>query len=568
MDIKLVLLVGFVISLVLSLIVNPLFIVVSLGIIILLSYIKQDMSRLKENYTNYNFTLEKPEAGPVLTSCGARNASTGAYTPWCNDYEQLQSNETFFSKNQFLAGPGAHPRTRVAPLIVPPAVDSFWKKNEFTKYPRMMNRPSQQDLYLSGYMSCIPTNPVKECYGEERRDDPSEYKQFNGGELAHMYAEETAKQYISRKNMREIALGNVGNENVNNAFVENVQEGAYKDPFRAPCQLPNTNINFSNPDMKNPCTWNCAQPLQNNTIPAQYNKYKPISKITSCVQGSCGMPSENEKVVENFEYPITESMSTRMNGPYNQTGRVAEPPQYPYYDTYVRETRDVGDDFVNKECAYNPAAINNSLPVNKCTGEAQQQPGYTNYNKNEGTQIIQPGLYYRSEVLDPINSNIGISFTQQFQPQTAKMENNGDVIYTDHDATQFAGVNIIDNSPTGEELHNIYDPRLTGYGPNDRMYIDKMTGQPRFFYDDIDAVKKPSYIVRSNVDHLGAFDQTGAMKHGELNFDYRGIANTQFAESTLDMRTDIATRLAQMNYTRTAQRRDMPLSNTGRMRGR
>ena len=42
---------------------------------------------------------------------------------------------------------------------------------------------------------------------------------------------------------------------------------------------------------------------------------------------------------------------------------------------------------------------------------------------------------------------------------------------------------------------NIYDPRF-GYGTGYRSYIDETTGQPRFYYDDIDAITKPNYIVK------------------------------------------------------------------------
>ena len=49
---------------------------------------------------------------------------------------------------------------------------------------------------------------------------------------------------------------------------------------------------------------------------------------------------------------------------------------------------------------------------------------------------------------------------------------------------------------------NVYDPRLSGYGSSNRSYVDDVLGQPRFAYDDVNAIRMPNYIVRSHVDML------------------------------------------------------------------
>jgi hypothetical protein len=88
-----------------------------------------------------------------------------------------------------------------------------------------------------------------------------------------------------------------------------------------------------------------------------------------------------------------------------------------------------------------------------------------------GPQFVSSNelVYYTKN--QPINSNIGISETPGF-PRTK----------------------IVD-------IDDIYDPRQTGYGSNDRYYVDEMTGQPRFYYDDIESIQRPQ-IQRSNVDFL------------------------------------------------------------------
>ena len=62
---------------------------------------------------------------------------------------------------------------------------------------------------------------------------------------------------------------------------------------------------------------------------------------------------------------------------------------------------------------------------------------------------------------------------------------------------------------------NVYDPRLTGYGTSYRSYTDDNLGQTRFYYDDIDAVRMPNYIVKSNIDREPFADHYGTIPDGD-----------------------------------------------------
>ena len=517
------------------------------------------------NYINYN--INKPRNQPKINSCGYTNSSN----PWCNDTVTEVTGPGYISRNQHLTGNKQNPRTLVAPVITPPSYDfTHWRKNELNAYPSIVNRPSQQDLYLSGYVSGPGGSNGQQS---QLTSSYNPYSTVGGREAILAAAEQTAKDNLARQFNRQFSQGPIDESVVNGEFIETAADGAYRDPFRQSCQIPVQNQDFTNAEIKNTCDWGCTQSTEQNfSNPEEQVIEQPLSQLDSCSMGQINYSKKNKKsvrfnpIIENFEYGT--GAHEKADGSYNLNNDQYSP-NYPLYESVVPETKDPGPDFVNKACGYDASNTASALPVNTCTGTAQKEPGYINYNKNAGTQIVQPGMYYTSQVLDPISSNIGITHSQQFAPQTVRATGPGQVLYTDHDPEQFTG--HVDDSPpqvTGEELENIYDPRYTGYGSNDRQYIDPMTGQPRFFYDDIDAVKQPSYIVRSNVDHLGEFDQTGAMKHGEIRGDYRHIANEEFLQSTLDMRSDIQTKLAQKNYSRTEQLRRMPLSNTGRMRGR
>ena len=95
--------------------------------------------------------------------------------------------------------------------------------------------------------------------------------------------------------------------------------------------------------------------------------------------------------------------------------------------------------------------------------------------------------------------------------------------------------------------YDIYDPRSNGYGTSYRGYVDKLTGQPRFYYDDIDAIRRPNYVVRSEIDFLKEADTYGPIRQDSdeisINRNIRKTAETSYSDNTLEFRTDMMTRL-------------------------
>jgi hypothetical protein len=618
---RLILVSLFVVSIALAATSHPRYMVVTVAIIIIGAYIINrpiremytivpSSSTTREKYTTLktksypvasrvqtsrNYSLDnKRDIDPQFASCAQKDRTR----VWVDDEVTIDvdGEQKFFSRNQALVGSKVHPRTLVAPVITPPSHDqSYWRKDEFNRFPLAVNRPRYQDLYLSGYVggtcgyeaSCGDTvypNIVKENFGTDY-DTPSVEKAYppkydmyssSGGQELKIRPKATRVEEVASKLAREQSFDPSPTGYVNGEYIDNIVTGGYRDPFRATCGVPVTNPAFTNPEIKSPCNWNCASSVpsfpehQQMDYLSNIHPTTPEKVVFANVKDK--RPIEFLPVREDYVDMNTEPSSVALNqptlsprsAPYSSDETtIDQSPKYPYYDSVVKEKTIPGNNldtgFVNTACAYDPRAFEKyGVQVNKCLSPGEEQDA--EYNKNKAVQIVQPGMYYESAVLDPISANIGISHQQQFQPQTAQNIAPGQTMYTDHNALEYAGETYENQSLTGEELQNIYDPRHTGYASNDRYYVDKLTGQPRFFYDDIDGVKRPSYIVRSNVDHLGQFDQTGAMKHGKIEGDYRVTANREFAESTLDMRSDIQTRLAQMRYARTQQLRDMPLS--------
>ena len=112
---------------------------------------------------------------------------------------------------------------------------------------------------------------------------------------------------------------------------------------------------------------------------------------------------------------------------------------------------------------------------------------------------------------------------------------------------------------------DIYDPRFTGYGTSYRSYYDDFVGQPRFYYDDIDAMRMPNYVVRSKVDHLGFSDQYGPMNdnYGVNNDEMREMVNQSFLDNSLSFRNDLQERLMRKRNAELAYIRQFPKRTSG-----
>jgi Ca2+/Na+ antiporter len=227
---------------------------------------------------------------------------------------------------------------------------------------------------------------------------------------------------------------------------------------------------------------------------------------------------------------------------------------------------------VNTVCGYNPEQlIKSGLPTNLPAGNCQQDPVMKQYNNNLFTQTIQPGIYTRNQINEPINSNIGISFTQQYPPTTCETNPlTGEVNYIEYDPRIIQPIieqpNMAVQTPVNEA--NIYDPRFTGYGTSYRSYTDDNLGQTRFYYDDIDAVRMPNYLVRSNIDVQPFADQYGPIKPGDshgnkYNSNIRALANYSFMTSAIQQRTDLSTRMMRKANNRQWQLRQAPITRSG-----
>jgi hypothetical protein len=223
--------------------------------------------------------------------------------------------------------------------------------------------------------------------------------------------------------------------------------------------------------------------------------------------------------------------------------------------------------WVNTSCGYNPDQIKYNLPSNINAGNCDKSSELSKHNKNVFTQNIQPDIYTRSNIIEPINSNAGISYTQQFRPTTSSRNNGDGLTYTEHDPRVYKDTKI-KTLDMGITESSVYDPRHSGHGTSYRGYNEKMTGQPRFYYDDINSVRMPNYITRSNIDHAIYADTYGPLnsqnKNGSKHTkNIRALAQDKFLRDSLQQRTELQERLMRKRNGELWQMRKYPSHTMG-----
>ncbi len=219
---------------------------------------------------------------------------------------------------------------------------------------------------------------------------------------------------------------------------------------------------------------------------------------------------------------------------------------------------------MNTACGYNPDQLQVNLPSNLAVGNCQKSPAMAEYNRNLFTQTVTPGVYTLNQINEPINSNIGISFQQQFEPTTCDIDDNGNVHYLEHDPRVIEP----DTSPSEAVMDtprydNVYDPRFYGYGTSYRSYNEPMVGQTRFMYDDVNAIRMPNYVTRSKIDHLPYADTYGPVVEGSEmgnvhNPNIRSLVQDSWMRDSLQFRNDLTERRMRKNNAVNWQRRMAP----------
>jgi hypothetical protein len=201
---------------------------------------------------------------------------------------------------------------------------------------------------------------------------------------------------------------------------------------------------------------------------------------------------------------------------------------------------------VIESVGYDETNLQYNLPSNYESTNCQRKTEMAGINNQMFTSTIVPGVYYKNQIIEPIDSNIGISFEQQIPPRKVTDE-NGTILYTSMDPKLYTPVQQVEEPLDVPSTYDVFDPRSNGYGTSYRGYTDKMTGRPRFYYDDVESIRRPNYLTRTEIDHLKDVDTYGPVRSDQdiraSNDTIREKVENAFKDQTLDFRTDMMTRL-------------------------
>jgi hypothetical protein len=110
-------------------------------------------------------------------------------------------------------------------------------------------------------------------------------------------------------------------------------------------------------------------------------------------------------------------------------------------------------------------------------------------------------------------------------------------------------------------IYNVFDPRFSGYGSDNRSYMEPMLRQTRYYYDDVNAIRMPNYIVRSKIDNCvtGFGDQYGPMRVDQRTLnENRPLAEQAYLDNNLAYRNDLMEALMRKRNSEIWQTRQAP----------
>ena len=285
---------------------------------------------------------------------------------------------------------------------------------------------------------------------------------------------------------------------------------------------------------------------------------------------SAPLQSDDAQVIEPFE----EVDATPNTQPFNRLGKGLKSENGNGKSggdgNKVETIAAIDDSSVLVANGYNQTHVQTGLPTNFPTSQCGKKDVFTEFNTDIFTQTVLPSVYTNQQVIEPINALMGISFTPSIVPTTLSSHDN-ELLFEEHDPNLYQAP---EKAPEKETVRtdNVYDPRFTGYGTSYRSYKEPMTGQTRFYYKDIDQIRQPGYIVRSNIDANTWADQAAPIKPGyEHGNPYTNnihqLADTAFTDATIQQRTMMAQSLMRKRNGEMWQQKIMPISTQGQRSG-
>ena len=462
--------------------------------------VSHDASALYEFMREYNSTRY-----PDLNKVGFPTTQKR----FCNDAVPLEYGTDHISPNQELVG-GPNPKTRVPPLVAAPSHDlDSWRNNDFAVHSQI-NKETNFDADKAGYNCGILPTKCEDCMYV-----PCQCKVLRG-QRPQREDQPLPEVAFIEEDVVEGFNGHIGARSFSHGH--GPQGGAFG-----------------------------GRRLGGHTrsVISSRRRGRRPDVVTNRPAG--GRPREQRRQI--------------IRDLINELGDNEPKKHKPYIRRYVRDVfldrrlGDVSDVEIDEIIEEIAARFVMGPEIAPCFESPRRD--------NIITQTLQPGVFQKSHIGEPIQSNIGISYTQEWGP-TEVQETDNMIKYTMRDPKNTIITPQIKEEVIGQDVANVYDPRFTGYGTSYRSYTDQLTGRPKFFYDDVDAITMPNYVTRSKVDVFPWANTYGPDNMSEGD-EYRQLANNAFTDSALTFRTELQERLMRKRNAELWQRRVAPISTMGRL---
>jgi hypothetical protein len=220
--------------------------------------------------------------------------------------------------------------------------------------------------------------------------------------------------------------------------------------------------------------------------------------------------------------------------------------------------------------------------------------GYTSYQRSLHTSNIEPSLFAEHQVIEPISSNIGISYNPSYKyikkssdylgqsdnygytridPQLIRDNESKNRLMENPDRNWWTQkYSAFDAEPGTVNADDIYDPRSNGSGDSSRAYYDTNLGQVRYYYGDVSTLRGSSgnFISRSNIDHMEYQDPMSKILpefvRTPVEGSTRALVQNKWMEDTTRHRENMMESLMRKKNQESWQQRYAPISRsqTGR----
>jgi hypothetical protein len=276
--------------------------------------------------------------------------------------------------------------------------------------------------------------------------------------------------------------------------------------------------------------------------------YSAINEKKNSYYKESGYDIDNDVHCEkNYKTPGSYMCAQKKNKPassynkLNETQPTILPPRQSATPDVPQETAETKEPFVFPYEIKSKVTDNTDNLFHK--GFKKNPMFHKKYTDDIFTETISPGNYKMNTRNEPINSLMGVTMAEQFEEPNYEM------------IEPFEDVNA----------SNVYDPRFYGYGTSYRGYVDKNLGQPRFYYDDVNAIRMPNYITRNKIDVMPFGDAYGPDNDGGNKYhgNITALADKHYLDSSLQFRTEMQDRLMRKVNANQWQQRMFPINTNG-----